>query len=302
MRIREIAALVQQRPQQADREQRVALRALHEPVHQRAGGGARSPPRPAHSRRGAPAAATSTRDRARPGRARTAPGRRRRDQPARRVGSSRARAAGRRQVAREIAQRLPRRRIREVHVVEHDHERPAARDVAEQTGEAHAAGGEAEGSRSGTEPRTSATRWNRLARSSSSPPHSSTTSLVRERAQERVHRLGPQPERRARRQRIRLGGESGHLPMARHQLAAEPTLADPGIAQQQDEPELTGPRAAELVLERRELFAPPDELRARTPRLRAANTMGPTESRPPPEQIKPQFWPAPDLSTARSAR
>ena len=259
-------ALVQQRPQQADCEQRVALRALHEPVHQRAWRRAldhrlgqlthaRAPERgDLHARNervlveleqhlGGDVVTSQLGGSAR----------REHEQP------------GVVMVAREIAQRLPRRRIRVVHVVEHDHERPAARDVAEQTGESMQQArkrGIALGHRAAHE-RDAMQQGREIVEEPTAQLHDL---LVRKRAQERVHRLGPQPERRARRQRIRLGGESGHLPMTRHQLAGEPTLADPGIAQQQDEPELTGPRAAELVLERRELSPPPDQLRAQTPR------------------------------------
>ena len=97
VRIREIAALVQQRPQQADREQRVALRALHEPVHERAWRRALDHRLGQLAHAGAPERGDLQRaKRARPGRARTAPGRRRRAPPARRVGSSRAPAAERR--------------------------------------------------------------------------------------------------------------------------------------------------------------------------------------------------------------
>src|SRR6185295_19753206 len=76
----------------------------------------------------------------------------------------------------------------------------------------------------------------------------------------------------------------------------------PGIAQQQDEPELTGPRASELVLERRELSPPPDQLRAQTPRSsgrqhhRTDRVWSARRSK-----SSPRSWPAPDLSTAGSA-
>ena len=99
MRSLEIAPLLHERPQQADGEQRIALRALREPVHQRAGAGPPMTACASSRTRRAPAARPPGATAARPGRARTAPARRRRAPPARRGGSWRGPAAGRRRGA-----------------------------------------------------------------------------------------------------------------------------------------------------------------------------------------------------------
>jgi hypothetical protein len=91
------------------------------------------------------------------------------------------------------------------------------------------------------------------------------------RLQERIDRLGPQPERGTRRERVALRHQAGRLAVARQQLASEAALANACLADEQHEPEVALPGAAQLVFERRELFAAPNQFgggsRRRPPRL-----------------------------------
>ena len=78
------------------------------------------------------------------------------------------------QVPGEVPQRLPRRGIGEVHVVQDGDHRSLACDVPEQGGQPLQQPRQRRLS-TGSDPRMTATRWNRLARSSSSPPHAAVT-------------------------------------------------------------------------------------------------------------------------------
>ena len=82
--------------------------------------------------------------------------------------------------------------------------------------------------------------------------------VLGKRLQKRIQRLGPESERRARRERIRLRDQTGGLGVARDQLASEPALADPSLAGQQNEAEVALLRPGELVLQDPELVAPSD--------------------------------------------
>ena len=150
----------------------------------------------------------------------------------------------------EIAHRLPRRRVRDVDIVEQHRQRRPPRDVAEQAGEPLQQPGQ---------------RWIALRDRATNEGHPVKQAreiveqasaqldhlVVGERAKEGINRLGPQAEGSAGRERIRLRDQSGHLAMASQQLAPEPALADPGLAQQQHDAELSGHRPAELIFERR---------------------------------------------------
>ena len=151
-----------------------------------------------------------------------------------------------------------------MHVVEQHDERRASRDVAEQAGETLK-----QPRKRRIPPRHGAADEGNAMEETrqivEQPAAQLDHVVVRARAKERVDRLGPQTEGGAGRQRVRLADQAGHLAMARQQLAPKAALADARFAQQQDEAELSGHGAAQLILQRRELLTPADQLRTRTP-------------------------------------
>ena len=101
-----------------------------------------------------------------------------------------------------------------------------------------------------------ATRRNKLARSSSSPPHAAVTWRVRPVPQKWVDGLGPHPEGGGHAERVGPGEHASRLRVAGEQFPAQPALPTP--ASPDSRTTRNSPAAARrLVLQRRHLLARP---------------------------------------------
>jgi hypothetical protein len=140
------------------------------------------------------------------------------------------------QVPGEVPQRLPGGGVGEMHVGEHGDHRRLAGQVPEHAGQpcSRRGGG---GSRSGSDPRMTATRWNRLARSSSSPPHAATTCPSDLPCSSGSMASAHTPNARRHPERMSAREQAGRLRVAGEQLSAQAALAYPGLARQQDDTE-----------------------------------------------------------------
>ena len=163
------------------------------------------------------------------------------------------------EVPREETERLPGRRVREVDVIEQYHERSPLQDLPEQAREALQQPGERGipvGDRAADQGNAMKQASEVVEQSAAQIDHL----LVGQRLEERLDGLGPQAEGGTRRERVALGHETPHFTVAPQQLAPQAALAHPGVANQQNQTEVPIYRPAQFVLERLELFSAPHEL------------------------------------------
>ena len=87
------------------------------------------------------------------------------------------------------------------------------------------------------------------------PPAHGRDLAIRPPLEQRVNGLCPQPERGSHAERVCTAEHARRLRVACQQLPAQPALAHPGLAEQQDDTELPGRRPGELIFQRGHLVA-----------------------------------------------